>query len=92
MKLIGEVTLDKESMENLKESVRSDVIADIKSDSLYSEEVKKYLNECDPTSYVKIIESTIDNVLDSIVEDDIAFKSDKRAFKQLSAIRSLLKI
>ncbi len=66
LKLTGEVILDNESMEELKEKIREEVINDIKENGNYFSEIERYLNDCNYKSYVILIKDTIDNVISKI--------------------------
>ena len=92
IKLKGEVILDDESMKELKEKIREEVINDIKEDGNYFCEIEKYLNDCDYKGYVNLIKYTIDNVISKTDENDIAFSNEKKAYTRLLAIKSILNI
>ena len=92
MELKGQVILDEESMEKLKNKIRGEVINEIKEKGNYSTEIERYLNDCDYKSYVKMINRTIRKVISKIDKEDITFESDVKACHQIVAIASLLDI
>lgn len=92
MELKGQVILDDETMEKLKEQIREEVINEIKEDGNYSYEIEKYMNGCNYKSYMKMIKCTIDNAINNTNKDDIHFKSDWKEWNQIVAIKSLLNI
>lgn len=92
MELKGTITLDEETIEELREKIREEVIEDIKNNGNYFSEIEKYLNDCKFESYMKLIERTIENVIERTNEDDIHFDSGWKAWHRLHAIKSLLKI
>lgn len=92
MELKGLVILDEETMENLKDQVRQEVIDEIKQDGNYSSEIEEYLNDCNFISYIKMINCTIDNVVSKMDKKDVHFESDRKAYQQILAIKSILEI
>ena len=92
MELKGQVILDEETMGKLKGQIRQEVIKEIKEDGNYSSEIEEYLNDCNFTSYMRMIDYTIDNVVSKIDTKDIRFESDRKAYHQILAIKSLLEI
>lgn len=92
MELKGTVTLDEKTMEELREQIREEVIEDIKENGNYSSEIEKYLNDCNFESYMRMIEYTIENVIERTSEDDIHFDSGWKAWHRLLAIQSLINI
>ena len=92
MELKGIVTLDDKTMAELRENIRKEVIEDIKNKGNYSFEIEKYLNDCKFESYMRMIECTIENVIERTNEEDIHFDSGWKAWRRLHAIKSLLKI
>ena len=92
MELTGQVILDEETMEKLKDRVRHEVINEIKEEGNYSSEIERYLNDCDFKSYVKMIDRTIRKVISKIDKEDMCSESDVKACHQIVAIASLLDI
>ena len=92
MELKGTVTLDEETMEELREQIREEVIEDIKNKGNYSSEIERYLSDCKFETYVRLIELTIEDVIERTSEEDIKFESGCKAWHRLNAIKSLLEI
>lgn len=92
MELKGIVTLDEETMEKLREHIREEVIEEIKNKGNYFSEIEKFLVDCKFDSYMKLIERTIENVIERTSEEDIHFDSGWKAWHRLNAIKVLLKI
>ena len=92
MELKGQVILDEETMKKLKSQIRQEVINEIKEDGNYSSEIEEYLNDCNFISYMKMIDYTIDNVVSKIDKEDVRFEPDRKAYRQILAIKSILEI
>lgn len=92
MELKGQVILDEETMEKLKDHLRPIIINEIKEEGFYSSEIEEYLGNCDYKYYVKVIDRTIRKVISKIDKEDITFESDVKALHQIVAIASLLDI
>ena len=92
MELKRQIILDDETMDNLKDEIREEVIEDIRKSGNYSHEIERYMSDCDFESYVIMIERTIDNMIEKTNEKDIHFDTNRRRWKQLLAIKSLLNI
>lgn len=91
MELKGQVILDEESMKALKNQIREEVINDIKENGNYLSEIEEYMNNCNFEYYMRIIKSTIDNVISKINKEDICGSSWK-TYYQILAIKSMLDI
>ena len=92
MELKGQIILDDETINNLKDEIRKEVVEDIRKSGNYSHEIKRYMNDCDFESYMIMIEKTIDNIIEKTNEEDIYFDTSRRRWRQLLAIKSLLNI
>ena len=92
IELKGRIILDNETMDNLRDEVRQEIISDIKQNGNYSHEIEEFMNDCDYESYINMIEGTIDNIIKKTNIEDIRFNSELRKWKQLLAIKSLLDI
>ena len=92
MELKGQVILDEETMKKLKSQIRQEVINEIKEDGNYSSEIEEYLNDCNFVSYMRMIDYTIDNVVSKMDKEDVHFESDRKAYRQILAIKSILEI
>lgn len=92
MELKGQVILDKESMDELKDQIRQEIIDEIKEEGNYSSEIERYMNDCNYESYMEMIRCTIDNVIAKIDKDNIRFNSERKAYRRILAIKSILDI
>lgn len=92
MELKGQIILDEETMEKLRGQVRQEVINEIKEAGNYSSEIAEYLNDCNFISYMKMINYTIDNVVSKMDKKDVYFESDRKAYRQILTIKSVLEI
>lgn len=92
MELKGQIILDDETMDNLKDEIREEVIEDIRKSGNYSHEIERYMSDCNFESYMEMIEKTIDNMIEKTNEEDIHFDTGRRRWKQLLAMKSLLNI
>lgn len=92
MELKGQVILDDETMDKLKEQIREEVINDIKENGNYSSEIEEYMNDCNFEYYIKMIEHTIDNVIKNTNKEDIHFESGWKAWNRLMTLKSLFSI
>lgn len=92
MKLTGTVLLDEQTMNNLKEEIRKEVLEDIKSDGNYEGEIIQFLEDCDYSGYLYMIHTTINHILNKTNEQEITFASDKVRYKKLLAIKAILDI
>lgn len=92
MKLKGQIILDDETMDNLKDEIRKEVIEDIRESGNYLHEIERYMNDCNFESYMRMIEKTIDNMIEKTNEEDIRFDTGRRRWKQLLVMKSLLDI
>lgn len=63
IELTGKVTLNEETYKELKNTIREEVIKDIKSYGHYSTEIEEFLADCPFNTYVFMIERTIDKVI-----------------------------
>lgn len=93
MKLTGEVILDKESEEALREKIREEIIKEIAENGNYSDEIERYLLQCSFKSYYTLLRDTIDKVLGDVNEDkEIHFQNERNMFKKLQTIQSIIKL
>ncbi len=80
MELKGSITLDKETMNVLKES------------GLYFEEVERYLQQCSYKTYANLFERTLDDLLNRTNPESITWRDDKRKWQKLQAIKTILEL
>lgn len=92
MELKGQIILDDETMDNLKDEIRKEVVEDIRESGNYSHEIERYMNDCNFESYMRMIEKTIDNMIEKTNEEDIHFDTGRRRWKQLLTMKNLLDI
>ncbi len=92
MELKGSITLDKETMNVLKEKVREDVMKDIEKSGLYFEEVERYLQQCSYKTYANLFERTLDDLLNRTNPESITWRDDKRKWQKLQAIKTILEL
>lgn len=92
MELKGQVILDDETMDKLKEQVREEVINEIKEYGNYSSEIEEYMNSCNFENYMRMIEVTIDNVIKNTNKEDIHFESGWKSWNRLVTLKSLFSI
>ena len=92
MELKGKVILDEESMDELKDQLRQDIVKEIKEEGLYSSEIEQFLNECSYELYIRMIQCTIGNVISKTNKEDIHWNSEKKTYQRLLAIKSILDI
>lgn len=93
MTLTGEVILDKESKEALREEIREEVIKDIAKNGNYDSEVERYLLQYDFLHYYAMIRDTIDKVISNVDEDkEVHFQSERDTLKKLKTIQSIIKL
>lgn len=92
MELRGTVTLDDDTMDNLTEQIREEVIEDIKNNGNYSYEIEKYLKDCNFREYVSMIKDTVDYIISKTEKKTIYFDNDKKKWNTLLAISSIFKI
>lgn len=78
MKLTGEVILDENSLENLKEEVRKDVVEEIRNEGLHYMEATKYLSSIDDvTGFSNILKEVMPEFLRSQEKKDFYFNDEK---------------
>lgn len=95
MELKGQVILDEDTMDNLKKQIRREVIDEIKENGNYSFEIEKYMKNCDFESYIRMIENTIQQVIENSYKNDIYVEhdqSDRKGWNRIIAIKKLLDI
>lgn len=92
MELKGIVTLDEETMEELREKIREEVIEDIKDSGNYSSEIREYLEDCNFKEYMSMIKCTIKQIIEKTTEDDIRFDSDRVVLTKLQVIDTILNL
>ena len=92
LKLKGEVILDNESMEELKEKIREEVINDIKENGNRVCEIENFLSVCDYEEYINLIKCTIDDIISKTDINNITFDNEKKAYTRILAIKSILNI
>lgn len=92
MELTGQIILDEETMDALKEKIREEIINDIKENGNYFDEIEQYMNDLNFEPYIEMIRSTIDNVISKINKENIRFDSEHRAYHRILAIKALLDI
>lgn len=92
MELRGTVMLDDDTMDNLTEQIREEVIEDIKNNGNYSYEIEKYLKDCNFREYVSMIKDTVDYIISKTEKKTIYFDNDKKKWNTLLAISSIFKI
>lgn len=92
MELKGQVILDKESMDKLKDQIRQEIVDEIKEEGNYASEIEKFMNDCNFESYIQMIKCTIDNVISKIDKENIRFRSEEKAYHRILAIKSILDI
>ncbi len=90
--LKGQVVLDEESKNVLKEKIREEIIEDIRMNGNYVCEIEKFMNECDYGTYLSILELTLENVISRIDKNNITFNSDLKSLSKILAIKSILDI
>lgn len=78
MRLIGEVILDKNSLENLEKEVRKDVIEEIRNKGLHHIEAAKYLSSIDNvTGFANMLKEVMPKFLHNMEEKDFHFDDEK---------------
>lgn len=92
MELKGTVILDKSSMDYLREEIREEVVADIEKNGSYGTEIERYLKDCSCNSYVALIKESIDKIIEKTDESQLTFDSDRKAYRRLLAIKSVLSL
>ena len=92
LKLKGDVILDNESMEELKEKIREEVINDIKENGNSFCEIEDFLNVCEYREYIDLIKCTIDDIISKTDINNITFDNEKKAYTRILAIKSILNI
>lgn len=92
LKLSGEVILDDETMEELKEKVRQEVINDIQKDGLSYEEAVRFLREIDNISgFMNTLKATIPEFVDKFKDKDKYFDDDIK-YKKIKLINDILNL
>lgn len=86
------VNLDKQSMQELKDSVRKEVIEEIKKSGNTYSEIVYFLINLSSEGYFNIIKDTLPDILDKTNETDIVFLDEKIKYKKLKIISDLLEI
>lgn len=94
MKLTGEVILDTETMDQLKEEIREQVITEIAEKGARICELEQMIDCLPYTRYSALLFNTIfaaaDKVREAQKNGEIKFDDERRACKQILAIESVL--
>lgn len=92
MELHGTVTLDKESMEKLKDKIRKEVIKEIKESGNTENEIELFLRDLSCNTYLRILRDTLCDVLNNTNKSEFRWDYDKKAYDILCIIYSLISI
>lgn len=92
MELKGTVKLDDNSMEELRKSIREEIIDEIKNDAYSNSEVELLLSDLTYSQYYNFIKSTIETVVNSIETEATRSAIDLIKIKKLLAIKIILEI
>lgn len=91
MKLTGEVILDENSLEKLKEEVRKDVIEEIRNKGLHHIEITKYLSSIDNvTRFANILKEVMPEFLHNMEDKDFHFDDEKIYAKLMMCYKILM--
>lgn len=92
MELYGTVQLNDRSMEELKESIREQVIQEMRESGNTFTEIETFLNDLSYKSYLQMIRLTLPKILRDTKESDIIWSEDKKSYQILNVISGLLSI
>lgn len=92
MKLKGQVILDDDTMNSLKEQIREEVVNEIKENGSYFREALAYMVECDFENYMRLINLTINYIINDTNKENIRFESSKKIYNKLLIIKNILDI
>ena len=91
MRLAGEVILDENSINDLKDEVRKDVVEEIRERGLRHEEAARYLSSIDNvTGFAKILKEVIPKFLHSQEKKDFHFNDEKTYAKLMMCYEILM--
>lgn len=90
LKLTGQVLLDDESMNKLRESIRKEIIQEIKEDGHYTSEIKQFLNELDAKSYYNMISQTISDIIQKTDPEKFTWSDDQLKFDKLKLMSDII--
>lgn len=82
----GTMKLSEEALDSIKDSVRKEVISELKTDGLMEYEVTEYLRSCSAEGYLLIIENTVDDVAEALSNKNPMSNTDARLLRKLRVI------
>lgn len=92
MKVHGEMTLDAESIKDLKSQLRDDVLNEIKADGLYENEIKCFLSNIDNVrQFSHILKESLEDFLEKHKGDEYNY-GDEKVFLKLQTCLNILEM
>lgn len=90
LKLTGQVLLDDDSMNKLRESIRKEIIQEIKENGHYTSEIKQFLNELDSKDYYNIIAQTINGIIEKTDPEKFTWSDEQLKFDKLKLMSDII--